>query len=63
MVPILMAINDGVPIIDIAQQILYVGFREGKWNPDLMLMLAEPVAYVLIFMAENADITYRIDSA
>ena len=62
MVPILMAINDGVPIIDIAQQILYVGFREGKWNPDLMLMLAEPVAYVLMFMAENADIKYRIDS-
>ena len=48
--------------MDLAQQILYVGFREGKFNPDLMLMLAEPLAYALMYMSENAGIKFRIDS-
>ena len=36
--------------------ILYEGFREGKWNPDLMMLLAEPVMYLLLYIAERADI-------
>ena len=55
------AIGDGVPIIDLAMQIGYVGFREGKWNPDLMMMLMEPLMYLLMALAEKADIQYRID--
>ena len=62
MEPILASIDEGVPIMDLTQQILYVGFREGKFNPDLMLMLAEPVAYALMYMSENAGIKFRIDS-
>ncbi len=62
MEPILGAINDGVPIMDLVSQISYVGFREGKFNPDLMLLLAEPLAYILMYMSENAGIKYRIDS-
>ena len=56
------AIGDGVPIIDLAMQIGYVGFREGKWNPDLMMMLMEPLMYLLMALAEKAGIDYRIDS-
>ena len=59
--PIVLAIADGVPITDLAMQIGYVGFREGKWNPDLMLMLMEPLMYLLMALAEKADIEYRID--
>ena len=55
------AIGDGVPIIDLAMQIGYVGFREGKWNPDLMMMLMEPLMYLLMALAEKAGIEYRID--
>ena len=55
------AIDDGVPIIDLVMQITYVGFREGKWNPDLMMMLVEPLIYTLMALAEKADIEYRID--
>ena len=42
------AIGDGVPIVDLVMQITYVGFREGKWNPDLMMMLVEPLILSLI---------------
>jgi hypothetical protein len=60
--PLMAAIGEGVPILDLTTQIGYVGFREGKWNPDLMLMLIEPVMYLLMALAEKAGINYRIDS-
>jgi|TARA_R100000479_G_scaffold99429_1_gene49355 hypothetical protein len=60
--PMMAAIADGVPITDLAMQIGYVGFREGKFNPDLMMMLMEPIMYLLMALAEKAGIEYRIDS-
>ena len=59
--PMIAAIDDGVPITDLAMQIGYVGFREGKFNPDLMMMLMEPIMYLLMALAEKAGIEYRID--
>ena len=58
---IMAAVGDGVPILDLVMQITYVGFRDGRWNPDLMMMLIEPLIYVLMALAEKADIEYRID--
>ena len=59
--PMVLAMGDGVPVTDLAMQIGYVGFREGKWNPDLMMMLMEPLMYLLMALAEKAGIKYRID--
>ena len=59
--PMVLAMADGIPVTDLAMQIGYVGFREGKWNPDLMMMLMEPLMYLLMALAEKADIEYRID--
>jgi len=47
---------DDMPVMDIVKTLLFTGFTEGKWSPDLMLMLAEPVAYMLLALAERADI-------
>jgi len=60
--PVVLALGDGVPVTDLAMQIGYVGFREGKWNPDLMIMLMEPLMYLLMALAEKADIEYRINN-
>lgn len=49
-------INDGIPLDEIAQVILYKGYTEGKFTPDMMLMLAEPTIYLLIAIADYADI-------
>ena len=49
-------INDGVPLDEIAQVVLYKGYTEGKYNPDLMLLLIEPTLYLLISIADYADI-------
>lgn len=49
-----------VPVMDIVQTLLFAGFKEGKWNPDLMLMLVEPVAYMILALAERAGIDPKI---
>ena len=49
-------INDGIPLDEIAQVILYKGYTEGKFSPDLMLLLIEPTIYLLISIADYAHI-------
>lgn len=49
-------INDGVPLDEIAQVVLYKGYTSGKFNPDVMLMLIEPTIYLLIAIADYAEI-------
>tara|TARA_R100001510_G_C7656270_1_gene216108 strand:- start:4710 stop:5306 length:597 start_codon:yes stop_codon:yes gene_type:complete len=55
---ILDSISKGVPISDIAFLILRQGFSKGLFNPDLMLMLAEPLMYVMMALAEKSGIEY-----
>ena len=47
-------VANNLPIGDIAQVILYDGFTKGMWNPDLMLLLVEPVMYMVLALAEQA---------
>ena len=49
-------INEGIPLDEIAQVILYKGYTEGKFAPDLMLLLIEPTIYLLISIADYAEI-------
>ena len=49
-------ISEGVPLDEIAQVLLYKGYTEGKYTPDMMLMLAEPTIYLLIAIADYAGI-------
>jgi len=59
-VSIVGAIGRGIPISDVVQQILYGGFQNGKWNPDLILMLVEPLMYVLMALCEKAGVKYTL---
>jgi hypothetical protein len=49
-------ISDGIALDELAQVILYKGYTEGKYTPDMMLMLAEPTIYLLIAIADYAEI-------
>ena len=51
-----------IGVIDIASVTLYEGFRQGKWNPDLMLLLMEPTMYMVMALAEKAEINFVLDS-
>ena len=59
---ILLSLNNGVGVIDIASTVLYSGFLEGKWNPDLMTLMMEPTMYMIIALAEKADIPYSLEA-
>ena len=59
---ILLSLNKGVGVIDIASITLYSGFLEGKWSPDLMTLLMEPTMYMIMALAEKADIPYSLEA-
>lgn len=51
---ILDAMEDEIPIMDIVRFVLFKGFSEGLWNPDLMMLLVEPASYILLALAERS---------
>lgn len=57
---LLSVIGQGMPIISLTEILLYKGFTEGKWNPDLMLMLIEPTAFMLMALAERSGVEYVV---
>jgi len=59
---ILLSLSNGVGVIDIASITLYSGFLEGKWNPDLMLLLMEPTMYMIMALAEKANIDFDLEA-
>ena len=59
---VLDAMEDDIPVMDITRFILFQGFTEGLWNADLLLLLIEPTAYILVALAERAlidPVVYR----
>ena len=59
---LLISLKNGVGVIDIASITLYSGFLEGKWSPDLMLLLMEPAMFMIMALAEKADIDYNLEA-
>ena len=49
--------TEGTPIGDITKMLLVSGLSQGKYNADLMLLLVEPVMYMLLAIAERLGIT------
>ena len=56
LMPLFNMRDDGIPFDQLAQVILYRGYTQGLYNPDLMTLLAEPTLYLLIAIADYADI-------
>tara|TARA_R100000234_G_scaffold54311_1_gene32537 strand:+ start:1741 stop:2352 length:612 start_codon:yes stop_codon:yes gene_type:complete len=60
---VVRSLRKGVPIVDLASGVLMEGFKAGKFNPDLMLLLTEPVIYLFMVLAARSGIdNYRIDA-
>ena len=58
---VMQSVSSRVPIMDVTKIILYDGFQKGLWNPDLLMMLAEPFSYMIMALAEKAGIDYIIN--
>ena len=57
---IMEALESGVSIMEVVQVFLMQGFRDGLYNPDMMLMLAESLAYMIPALAERAEVEFTI---
>tara|TARA_R110002012_G_scaffold89021_1_gene218708 strand:+ start:226 stop:822 length:597 start_codon:yes stop_codon:yes gene_type:complete len=54
--PAMEVLSDGTPIMDLVQLVLKTEFQKGMFNPDLMILLIEPLAYMFLALAERLDI-------
>lgn len=57
---IMTGLNDGEPVMNFVKVILFNEFIQGSFNPDLMLMMAEPLAFMIIALGERLDIDMKI---
>ena len=55
-VSIMEVLSEGVAVMDIVQLLITKAFEDGKINPDMVMMLAEPLAYLLMGLAEREGI-------
>lgn len=55
-IPLMTALKSGNSVVDIASTILYRGFQLGQFNPDMMLLLMEPVMYMIMALAERVGL-------
>ena len=53
-------LNDGEPVMNFVRVILFNEFTKGTFNPDLMLIMAEPLAFMIIALGERLDIDMQI---
>ncbi len=44
---LLAMLDKGIPVEMIADVVIFTGFSEGKWTPDISLMLKQPVMHML----------------
>ena len=49
-------LQSGIAVMTIVDMVLTKSFQDGEINPDLMLLLAEPLAYILIGLSEREGI-------
>ena len=52
--------GNNVPVGDIAYMLVFIGYTKGQFNQDLMLLLLEPVAYMLLAIAEQLGIDPKL---
>tara|TARA_Y100000816_G_scaffold270783_1_gene234826 strand:- start:4927 stop:5424 length:498 start_codon:yes stop_codon:yes gene_type:complete len=57
---VLDAIEEGIPLMDLAQVLMYQAYRDGLINPDLMMILVEQVVYMMAALAERQGIDFII---
>ena len=49
-------LRKGITVEEVSRVILTAGFSEGKWNNDLLLLLIEPLMYLLYFLSVQSGV-------
>jgi hypothetical protein len=57
---VLNSLEEGASLMEIVQVLIMQGFQDGLYNPDMMLMIAEPLAYMVAALAERAGVDFTV---
>ena len=57
---VLDSVEQGIPLMDIAQVLMYQAFVDGIINPDLMMTMVEQIVYMIAALAERQGIDFII---
>ena len=55
------SLAEGMAVTDITTSILFAKFYQGEINPDMMLLLIEPIMYTIMSIGSEAGIEYNIE--
>ena len=53
---VIAMLDSGIPVEAIGRIILFSGFTEGKWNPDVAFIIAEPVMKMIAAMGIQGNV-------
>lgn len=56
----LLQLQIGFSVVDVTQMIIMSGISEGKWTFDFGLLMAGPIAHVVVLMARGEDIPFEL---
>lgn len=57
---LLTLLEAGVPAQAVADVILFAGFGQGMWNPDLAILMAKPVWAMVAAIGHRAKINFKL---
>ena len=57
---VLDSVEQGIPLMDIAQVLMYQAFVDGIINPDLMMTMVEQIVYMIAALADRQGIDFII---
>tara|TARA_R100000388_G_scaffold38036_1_gene29443 strand:+ start:3156 stop:3884 length:729 start_codon:yes stop_codon:yes gene_type:complete len=58
---IVKSLSEGMAATDITTSILFAKFFTGEINPDVMLLLIEPILYTVMSLGSEAGVEYNIE--
>ena len=60
--PIINLSDDGMSVAKVTEMLLFIGYSKGQFNPDMMMLLAEPVMYMLLAICEAVGVDPAINT-
>lgn len=57
---ILTMLKSGIPVEALARIIIFSGFSTGLWTPDLGMLMARPIMYMLAGICKRSGVTAKL---
>lgn len=59
-IAIISMLEMGISVVAVTDMILTKGIMSGKWTFDLSMLIAGPIAHIIVLMAKGYDIDYEL---